>query len=141
MAIATSTECRVYRNLHNGLYSVQQRVRGKGWRVAGHRASVYLTSVLFRVSDAGRSRVLREKKKKNVHAFVIGVYHGPTLVAEDDLCLDYKGVTSVTYNPYKAPFFFEKATGGQVRAADEAWVTPKGVFVRGVKFGPGVASV
>lgn len=38
--------------------------------MVGHRATVYLTDVTFRVYDTGRQRVLREKKK-NVHAFQV----------------------------------------------------------------------
>ncbi len=40
-------------------------------RVIGYTESVNLEDVEFKVSEAGRQRLLREKRK-NVHAFAIG---------------------------------------------------------------------
>jgi hypothetical protein len=60
---------------------------------------IALSDVRFTVSEAGRQRVLREKRK-NVHAFVEGV-ESP-LYGSINRKLDCK----VTYNPYK----YEKFT-------------------------------
>ena len=98
-------EVRVYRNLHRAMWSIQVRVPGKGWRVAFHATEVVLGSATFEVNEAGRQKVLRERKK-NVHAFVRGrvvsfCYPG--------------GMTAhfsrpVTYNPFKAPTFVVAST-------------------------------
>ena len=62
--------CRVYRNLHNGLFSVQQK-QGNRWLVVGHVSEIVLRDVTFEVNENGRQRVLREQKKY-VHAYVCG---------------------------------------------------------------------
>jgi hypothetical protein len=61
---------RVYRNLANGLLSVQSKIKGS-WKVAGHAESLLLYDVDFKVSEKGRQRVITHKRK-NVHAFVYG---------------------------------------------------------------------
>mgnify|MGYP001594450191 CR=1 FL=1 len=79
---------RVYRNLHNGLFSVQH----KGIVVA-HVPAVHLNDAHFVVNEAGRQKVLREKKK-NVHAFVVGTIDHNVERGVQEL------PTAVTYNPY-----------------------------------------
>lgn len=64
--IDTNKKVRVYRNLHQGCYSVKQ-----GGLVRVHADNVTLQEVKFIVSKAGQERV-RNEKKKNVHAFVEG---------------------------------------------------------------------
>jgi hypothetical protein len=89
---------RVYFNLHKKLLSVQTKVNGS-WKVIKHVFNINLTDVKFKVSEAGRQRVLREKRK-NVHAFIEGV--------EVDQPIDQRA-QNVTYNPYK----YEKFTTGE----------------------------
>ena len=86
---------RVYRNLHTGNWSVQTyRTEKNGWRVWKHVNTITLFAAVFKVSEAGRQRVIREGKK-HVHAIVEGVVvkraHG--------------GYGRVSYNPYKAGVF------------------------------------
>jgi hypothetical protein len=92
---------KVYFNLHRKVWSVQTYIKGKGWRIAFHERELVLEDVTFKVSEAGRQRVLREKRK-NVHAFAIG-----TLVDKlpngFDVLMDL-----VSYNPYKAPTFMHR---------------------------------
>jgi len=64
------TPVRIYFNLHKKLFSVQTKVDGR-WKVVSHSSTIALRDVRFRVSQAGRKRVLAEKRK-NVHAFVEG---------------------------------------------------------------------
>ena len=61
----------VYRNLHNGMYSIKSREAGTRGLVIAHADRVWLDDVKFVVSEAGRARVLREKKKY-VHGCVRG---------------------------------------------------------------------
>lgn len=61
----------VYRNLHNGLYSIKARSGNYKGLVVAHARQVWLDDVEFVVSEAGRARVLHERKKY-VHAFVRG---------------------------------------------------------------------
>lgn len=59
---------RVYRNLNNGLISIKDK---KTNRVIGYAEEVWINNPKFIVSEAGRQRVLKEKRK-NVHAFIEG---------------------------------------------------------------------
>lgn len=61
----------VYWNLHRACWSIQSREGLTRGRVIAHAAAVGLKGCQFKVSEAGRQRVLREKRK-NVHAFVVG---------------------------------------------------------------------
>ena len=106
----------VYRNLHNGKFSVRD---SKTKRVLAHCDEVTLAGVVFKVSQAGRERVLRERKK-NVHAVVKGKlisyqgaesYKGRSL---DDAVWKWAdgkhriaviGHDKATYNPYKYASF------------------------------------
>ena len=62
----TTKPVKVYRNLHRKCYSVQQ-----GGKVACHTSEIVLFDCKLKVSEAGRQRVLRERRK-NVHAYVVG---------------------------------------------------------------------
>jgi hypothetical protein len=92
---------RVYFNLHKKLLSVQTKVNGR-WKVVKHVDKIALSDVRFKVSETGRQRVLREKRK-NVHAFIEG--EESSFFDRVDLPLDSK----VMYNPYK----YEKFTTGE----------------------------
>ena len=105
--IDPSMPVRVYRNLHNGMLSVQQC-----GVVVAHVHSINLSSATFIVSEAGRQRVIRDKKK-NVHAFVGGMVAAinPPPAAIGDR-------QRVTYNPYKAAHFVA-ALGRPAHAGDK----------------------
>lgn len=86
---------RVYFNLHKHLFSIQEKGE-KGWRVVRHAENITLYNVAFKVSEAGRQRVLKEKKK-NVHAFVEGYVSSSSF--------DCKNPVVIKYNPYRAGSF------------------------------------
>jgi hypothetical protein len=96
---------RVYYNLHKHTFSIQHKVDGR-WLVRDYADEVTLKDVTFKVSEAGRKRVI-EEGRKNVHAFVIG-----TLV--DDIP---ETPVQATYNPYRFASFVEKETEAPVHAA------------------------
>jgi hypothetical protein len=85
---------RVYFNLHKRLFSV---LDVKTRRVVEHRFNLVLTEARFIVSERGRQRVLRDRRK-NVHAFVEG-YLAPQVPRG-------RKWRAVSYNPYKAGHFF-----------------------------------
>lgn len=87
----------VYYNLHKKTFSV----RHKG-KVIAHRDYVWIKDAQFVVSEAGRQRVLREKKK-NVHAFVRGEWLEHTSRQTAIEGTKYGGRAS--YNPYEAGTF------------------------------------
>lgn len=98
---------KVYFNLHNRLFSIMH-----GRSVVAHVPEVRLTDVKFKVSEAGRQRVLAQQRK-NVHAFVEGIFdHIP-----EKMELLKVGVT---YNPYKHASFvrtFDKSPITVAKAA------------------------
>ena len=89
---------RAYWNLHRQCWSIQQN--GK---VIGYADSLLLSNVTFKVSESGRQRGIREKKK-NVHAFACGTLLEKNLVKPDNLN------RAISYNPYRFGFFFDKVS-------------------------------
>lgn len=108
----------IYFNLHKKCLSI----RHKGLVIA-HADNAELDNVSFVVSQAGRARVLREKRK-NVHAFVRGelVSYGQTFPNEP------KG-SSVTYNPYKYDSFVRRVDESRIFKAIKAYVVGRSVSV------------
>lgn len=93
---------KVYFNLNKKCFSLQQ----KGL-VVGYRDTVCLKNCVFKVSEAGRQRVLRQKRK-NVHAYVIGeLVEDSNFIGEE-----------VTYNPYLYKNFVLKGNKEVVTQAD-----------------------
>ena len=79
----------IYRNLHHGLaFSVRE-----GGRVIERLTDFVAYNVRFKVGQAGRQRVLRERQK-NVHAFVVAERYRTASIVVDDMI-------PVTYNPYE----------------------------------------
>lgn len=85
---------KIYKNLHNGLFSVMQNNL-----VVAHIESFILNNVIFKVNESGRQKVLKEKRK-NVHAFVTGYIE--TINVESDVI----NSSQVRYNPYISNTFF-----------------------------------
>ena len=88
------SQSEVYFNLRKNLFSVRQN-----GLVVAHERCVVLEDVVFKVSQAGRARVLREKRK-NVHAFVKGVLSKQYVDKYDGLA---------RYNPYETETFLDKS--------------------------------
>lgn len=95
----------VYFNLHKKVWSV--RHNGK---VIAHLNNLCLYNAQFKVSQAGRLRVIQEKRK-NVHAGVFG-----TIIAKEDY--GYQADTQVTYNPYRFETFVTKQNSLPVFQSD-----------------------
>lgn len=93
----------VYFNLHRKCFSIKALEGANKGRVVAHRDSVLLFNGTFKVSEAGRQRVLRERKK-NVHAGVVGHWDetGTDLISIDMITING---TAITYNPYKYDTF------------------------------------
>lgn len=111
----------VYFNLRKKLFSVKALQGPNKGRVISHADKVFIDGAQLKVSQAGRERVLRERRK-NVHAGVVG-----TLAREDNV-REY-GV-AITYNPYKHNSFVKCEDELAVSSANhvklEIHNTPKG---------------
>jgi hypothetical protein len=108
---------KVYRNLHKQCWSVQQ-----DGLVKAHTNSIKLFDCEFIVNQAGREKVIKERRK-NVHAFIKGY------ISElFNTILDEHFGTEVTYNPYKNEFFYKKESGESIRSADAVLLDDRKVF-------------
>jgi hypothetical protein len=96
----------VYYNLRKKIWSVRHNRK-----VIQHSDIVVLRDATFKVSQAGRERVLREMRK-NVHAGIEG-----ELVGYSDNPFD-GAYQSITYNPYKHSCFVTKDNQIPVFKAD-----------------------
>jgi len=112
----TNNTVRVYRNLNKKCLSVQSWVEGKGWRVTDHVQKIFLDNASFKVSQAGRRRVLAEQKK-NVHAFIVGKRVEQPKKTPVEL---------VKYNPYHCPNFYYVANPNRYPVSvSSVEITPK----------------
>lgn len=99
----------VYFNLHRKCFSVKALEGAKKGRVVAHVNDAIVYNPTFKVSEAGRQRVLRERKK-NVHAGVVGQwYEGEFNAKRCAELMEYTG-RAVTYNPYRFDSFVYKNT-------------------------------
>ena len=118
---------QIYRNLHNGLLSVRDK---NTKRVLCHAHGILLKDVTFTVSQNGRERVLRERRK-NVHAWVEGEILMMQARAYKDRPvpeIEYnpEGLTldltrDFTYNPYNNDSFVD-SDGNPVYNSPIAWL-------------------
>jgi hypothetical protein len=116
---------QVYFNLHKKSWSIRNPRTGRIVNKTQTQCLVVLKDVTFKVSEAGRQRVLREKRK-NVHAFAVG-----TVI---ELGADFNGSVAdllktptvpVSYNPYKAAHFVRLDTGEAVYSCKLLVMTTK----------------
>lgn len=105
----------VYFNLHRKCFSIKALEGEFKGRVIAHASYVSLHDCTFKVSEAGRQRVLREKRK-NVHAGVVGKVEyltfdkqGDTPYSQDTFVLANENPHNrVKYNPYKLDKFYRE---------------------------------
>ena len=101
----------VYKNLHNGLFSVRQ--------------NGLVSYPRIKVNETGRQKVIKDKAK-NVHAFLVGF---PNSVNKG-FTIDDKH--AITYNPYRFKTFVYKNGLQDVRPTNDNKIymsAYKGVFI------------
>jgi hypothetical protein len=106
----------VYKNLHKDRWSLRD-VKTK--LVTSHRKTVALKDATFKVSEAGRKRVLKERRK-NVHA---GIQGTTTRAPKEGSWI------KVSYNPYKWGYFYKVETGEPIYSASYVKFEEDSVFV------------
>jgi len=115
---------QVYKNLHKSrasgknIYSVRNKKSGL---VIDWVEQIELKNVIFKVNEAGRQRVLREKKK-NVHSFIVG---------QISKNLQKKPLNSeqIYYNPYKTKYFITLSNDKPIFKAKQVLINNQGVFI------------
>lgn len=110
----------VYYNLHRHTWSIKALEGPNKGRVIGHSDTVLLHNATAKVSEAGRQRVLREKRK-NVHAGIVGelVHTGGE---------GYFPGLEVTYNPYKYSTFVYKFSESEYTGSQYAYMDNRRVY-------------
>jgi hypothetical protein len=94
-----------YRNLHHDVWSIQQ-----DGLVVAHADEALIENARFTVAEKGRQKVIREGRK-NVHAGVRGTWAHGMLMATGGW------VTRVSYNPYRAGYFYDAESGEPIHQA------------------------
>jgi hypothetical protein len=112
----------VYWNLHRKCWSVKALSGPDKGRVVQHCHNFDITDAEFRVSEAGRQRVLREQRK-NVHAGVVGTLAGTEAVIAEG--------AEVSYNPYRSGYFFRRSDGAAVAKATRVVGNGRTVLIQG----------
>lgn len=110
----------VYFNFHKKLWSLRALEGPERGRVIAHAHNLQLRDCVFKVSEAGRQRVLRERCK-NVHAGVIGTLVDGRLP---------EGITCprrITYDPYRFTSFVDAASLSPLTSASWAIFTERAV--------------
>ena len=118
---------KTYYNLHRGGYSVVAADGPDKGLVIAHAEELLLVEVTFVVSEAGRQRVIREKRK-NVHAYAVGNLIA-SLPLDEGLYMDR--CTRLHYNPYKLDSFYYIDDDGfrwQVHGAGVVYLNEHGCF-------------
>ncbi|ERB55289.1 hypothetical protein N806_29680 [Rhodococcus sp. P27] len=112
----------VYRNLHRQTWSVKALEGPDKGRVIARSDHVLLTNAAGKVSEVGRQRVIREKRK-NVHAGIVGELSS----------LDPQAFTgsTITYNPYKYDSFVHTGSEARFEGSKSAYLTGTQVLVGG----------
>lgn len=119
----------VYRNLNKKCWSIKAKGNhGVADVVIAHADKVMLSNCEYRVSQAGRKRVL-EQRRKNVHAGVQGnllwylygdesKYSGLfSSYSPPDACGSREYTTEVTYDPYKYSTFIIAETKSKIETS------------------------
>jgi hypothetical protein len=117
--VCQGLQTKIYRNLGNGLMSLTQQIN-KSWILVGHTDSVAIEYPKFYVSEAGRQRVLKDRRK-NVHAWATG-----RLLPSTGLVLP--SLKQVYYCPYTQPNFTWLDSKEPIASADLLVVIDNQVF-------------
>jgi hypothetical protein len=113
----------VYYNLHKKVFSIKALEGQHKGLVIEHASEVTLHNVQFRVSQAGRARVLKEQRK-NVHAGVVGQWFGTV----DPAVRDTSDI-AITYNPYKYSSFVYLDGEQPIFTAEQAYLVNRKIFI------------
>ena len=114
-------ECdfEVYRNLNNKCFSIKQ----KGLVVA-HADNFIIHSVKTKISQKGRERVLKEKRK-TVHAVLVS----NNFEKVDKDSIDISKLDELYYEPYTLDSFINKRTGERLESIDSVYLTDGKAYI------------
>ena len=113
---------QVYRNLHKKCWSIRDK---KTRKVVCHADTVHLGNCKMHVSEAGRKRVLKEKRK-NVHAWIEGDLIAALVDSKGYRIILEEWWPEIKYNPYKNPNFYKTMQIEDVHTAENAFFDKSG---------------
>lgn len=119
-ALLDSPKVFVYFNLHKHVFSVKALTGIYKGKVIAYANTLGLERCVFKVSEAGRQRVLLERRK-NVHAGIEGF-----ICSTDHIKCCKK---EITYNPYKYKSFIYKEDGNEIHKSSHCFLIEKKAFV------------
>lgn len=99
-------------HLHKRCFSIRH---AKTRKVIGYKDRIVVQHVQFIVSESGRQRVLRERRK-NVHAYVRGVFENKL----QNIRFNDYNFRGAYYNPYSAATFVDVETKEPIAYAELA---------------------
>jgi hypothetical protein len=114
-----------YYNLHKHVFSLKNT---KTQKVEHYSESVIMVDCTLKVSEKGRQRVLKEKRK-NVHAGVVGQLIGLDLA---DFNFNLNDFIELTYNPYIYDSFVVKSDKSRVEKASLVILHKKKIYAVGL---------
>lgn len=120
---------RLYRNLKirdKRAWSIMAQEGPRKGKVIDIVSGAVIEDATFRVSEAGRQRVLREKSK-NVHAFVEGRLVSSTPLTSTRTPARKLGMAPITYDPYRFSQFQRLDCGESIRTSPRVVIDDKGV--------------
>jgi len=133
----------VYCHIRKDCLSIRALEGSNKGRVIAHAEQLSMRNVSFKVSEAGRQRVLSEGRK-NVHAGAVGYIDAAWGLEPRRDDLDYetlKGLglggvfrplsrgTRISYNPRKHATFVQRANNAPVVCTERLWLTRCGKMV------------
>lgn len=111
---------KLYFNLHKKCLSVKDKKTGL---IIAHMDHVLIHNAKFKVSEKGRQRVLRERRK-NVHAFIEG-----EICFDKDFTIDNLDTFGVAYyNPYTTSTFVDLKTQEPIYSSNIVYCLGKKVY-------------
>lgn len=119
----------VYYNLHKHVFSCKDRKTGLVNKDL-YSTTIKMSDCVFKVSQAGRKRVIQEQRK-NVHAGVVGTVLAVNL-SMDDLDDQLNELTELTYNPYLYDSFVTKEGKQKVVSAETVYLLKKKIYAKNV---------
>ncbi|MEZ2661365.1 hypothetical protein [Aneurinibacillus aneurinilyticus] len=121
--ISTNQVIKIYYNLHKECLSVVDKTTKL---VIAYTDKILIRNAVFKVSEKGRQRVLREQRK-NVHAYIEGIFAGIVILDEK-----HQQLRKAYYNPYITEQFVDCESGEAIYRVPFVYCSGKDIWYRKV---------
>lgn len=113
--LTSGQRVQVYRNLHNGLFSIKDKKTGL---VVAHGNHIHLNDCSAVISLPGQKRAHRTRIR-NVHAWIEGTYMG--ILDLSDIYNFIYVPRELYYNPFDTDTFIDSTTGEPPESLDRVY--------------------